>query len=407
MKKFSFLILLIMCVPSFGQDKSDSIIDFEIIARLNGHISRSLITDKQGETFRGSVFSKEEGKMDFGLWENFYLSFSELFIKKYYHPDSVLSQENMSRLIGKDRIYKSIDNANKILSFSFTPIDFKNDSDSISFYFKTVQFIKRNSMGNYKYNFDVSFDEGYFKIPLNKATTLEFINKIFPDAMVQGVCSIRQKTPRETDEPHSKQSGKKLDLPPETSNLWIWQSGIVRSQKESQLGNTSFKLGLEYIETDKNKQEISFRKLSYPLVSVGAIPIKDTIFNLSNNIYSGCIIVPLKVGNKTKENKLNELGLLDKTQKEFYVAVIPISKKDDLYTLDVLVGTRMVRSNIGLWYVSRGKRIVLKLGDTIKLDIKYSRKMFLRKYGGYHIDLEEDYYKYYDEYLLFSLDKDK
>lgn len=180
-------------------------------------------------------------------------------------------------------------------------------------------------------------------------------------------------------------------------------------------------LGLELLRTDKQNQQIFIKKSEYPLGF-----LKTTLFRPSNfklSIYEGKITVPVQIYSPEKKELSLKSKKVQEAESEYRLEIIPVDKKDETYTLSIDVGTSFRK----IGYVLAGnkrsetnqygevygpKLIKLKVGEKIKITTSDYRAF---QWGiddvidGKKITFEsaKDYYNYFNDYLILSLENDK
>lgn len=179
-----------------------------------------------------------------------------------------------------------------------------------------------------------------------------------------------------------------------------------------------FKLGLELLRTDKQNQEIFLRKSEYPLqLSSKEIFVKN---DFQFSVYDGEISFPLEIYNPNKKVFLEKSKKLKEVKSRYVLEVIPINRNDDTYTFKLTImgfflkfGYHMYKgqkyeNNLGVGFQ---REINLRVGEKIKLDIELTK--FPWKIDdiidGKKIifDSAKDYYNYFNDYLILSLESDK
>lgn len=180
-------------------------------------------------------------------------------------------------------------------------------------------------------------------------------------------------------------------------------------------------LGLELLRTDKQNQEIFLKKSEYPLGFLKTTLFKPSNFKLS--IYEGIISIPVQIYNPDKKELSLKSKKVQEAESEYRLEIIPVDKHDNTYTLMVTIGSSF--RNIS--YVMAGdkrsdtkqfgeayghKKIELKVGEKIKItagDYRAYQWGIEDVIDGKKIIFEsnKDYYNYFNDYLILSLESDK
>jgi hypothetical protein len=197
--------------------------------------------------------------------------------------------------------------------------------------------------------------------------------------------------------------------------------GLEKTALENNVIKPKLNLGMELLRTDKNGKQILIKKSEYPLGL-----IKTKLFNPNNfklSIYEGNIKIPLHIYSPDK----NELALKSKKiqQSEFSyeIEIIPIKKKEKIYTFQLRVGqiynhfAHYIQSSkkeqpSGYYGLSYSKEIEIELGESLKIDANNFKtfKWYVEDVVGNNkivFDSDKDYYNYFNDYLILSLESDK
>lgn len=188
-----------------------------------------------------------------------------------------------------------------------------------------------------------------------------------------------------------------------------------RTAIQNKLIKPKLKFGLELLRTDKQNQKIFIRKSEYPLEESKRDIYTKYNFNLS--IYEGTINIPLEIYNPKKQDIAEKSKKVDEANFKYHLEIIPINKEGDVYTLKLMIVCS--EKNVGHFYykgekymsdkaIGFEKTIDLKLGEKIKLDLELTRDRWQIEDVVDHkkvvFDSMQDYYKYFNDYLILSLD---
>lgn len=180
-------------------------------------------------------------------------------------------------------------------------------------------------------------------------------------------------------------------------------------------------LGLELLRTDKQNQQIFIKKSEYPLGFLKTTLFKPSNFKLS--IYEGIISVPIQIYNPEKKEMSLKSKKVHDAESEYRLEIIPVDKQNNTYTLMITISSSFrkisfvaagkKRSETNQFEESYGhKKINLTVGEKIKIttgdyrayqwgieDIIDGKKIIF--------DSTKDYYDYFNDYLILSLESDK
>ncbi len=182
-------------------------------------------------------------------------------------------------------------------------------------------------------------------------------------------------------------------------------------------------LGLELLRTDKQNQEIFIKKSEYPLGFLKTTLFKPSNFKLS--IYEGIISIPVQIYNSEKKELSLKSNKLKEAESEYRLEIIPVDKHDNTYTLMVKISSsftnisfttagneRFETKSKSFGEAYGHKKIELKVGEKIKItagdyrayqwgieDVIDGKKVIF--------DSNKDYYNYFNDYLILSLESDK
>lgn len=195
---------------------------------------------------------------------------------------------------------------------------------------------------------------------------------------------------------------------------------LEKTALENNVVKPKLNLGMELLRTDKKGQQIWLKKSEYPL------GFKTTkLFNPNNfklSIYEGKIIIPLQIYNPSQKDLALKSKKIQDTQITYVLEIIPIDKKGSTYTLNVSVinifedfsyytpeGKRINSNSSGFEY---SKKIELTIGEKVKLDTDnfHSFKWYVEDIiDGQKIvfNSNKDYYDFFNDYLILSLESDK
>lgn len=204
---------------------------------------------------------------------------------------------------------------------------------------------------------------------------------------------------------------------------------VVRSLygklEKTALGNNVVKprlnLGLELLRTDKQNQQIFLKKSEYPLGFIKTNLFKPSNFKLS--IYEGIISVPIQIYNPEKRDLSLKSKKVQDAESEYRLEIIPINKKDNTYTFSINIGTSFKKISFVTFNNKRSetkqfgeaygpKQVELKVGEKLKLtagDYRAYQWGIEDVIDGKNITFEsnKDYYNYFNDYLILSLESDK
>ncbi|MCP4971383.1 MAG: hypothetical protein GY932_12430 [Arcobacter sp.] len=266
----------------------------------------------------------------------------------------------------------------------------QENKDSIALFLKYAIYSLVEHPGKLHYQFDVKLYHEMIIVPFNEVVLLDSLGEHLNDHSASLAIT---KTTKEERELYSKFT---------TRNFYQ----IYEATKESKIENNKFRLGLEFVQSDKNNENILLRQLEYPLESAMVLADEDNgvPINLPASIYKGEFRFPFVIMNNKKAEQYKNDELVKKFLKSNYnIFVVPIKYNNNELTVDVFIGYGKIW---GFFPNLIKKRLTIEKGKKIKLKIPDLKKIYKANANktNYEIDTYEDYEKYVNEYIVISFE---
>ncbi|MFA7419815.1 MAG: hypothetical protein WCZ90_09030 [Melioribacteraceae bacterium] len=342
MKKIVILFLaLANLILSQGKDTK---LSYEFLVKSKSY--EIILNNSQDENgnMRGTLMGKNDGSQN-GVAS----SLDSIFIKY-----SSLVKNKKTYLNG---INNTLQPDDYVIDFNLHPKKIMNDSVNLTFNY--VLFEKKGSISSNKYAYNISFYEKELTFPLNIATSFTLFDSFYPNS------SIKLRLFWQKSAPYQPLLKKKLfnDFDAGTYNPdeIFNEANIKWLLERSVLPTTNLGLSLEWLRQSNDK--IIFQRISSPLrLYKETIKTKET--TKEAHFYSGLVSVPY-TSYFEGEKFLDTLAQnIRDSQVRLCVAMTPIVKEKDIYTVDVLIC--QVTANTK-FYTS--KRVNLSVGEKVKIDI--------------------------------------
>ncbi|MCX6168573.1 MAG: hypothetical protein NTX65_04485 [Ignavibacteriales bacterium] len=399
MKKIFVVIILInICVSAQKKDYTKYLIGIKIESKSD--FGQTAYSREQNESgfITGSFYWGRSGL--FGVSANlnssFFNSFSEYFWLNAKNRPLKLDEQEYLKLISKDNEF---DTADKIVDFSFSPQ--KAGTDSVLLYCKYNLYKKKSVESPNRFNYEITFDECLVKIKLEKDEELKIWENEFPTLKMNIKCS-RNEEKLVTSKRERLLSDVNEDTydPAEVYNL----SNFQFLAKLSELVKTNFSMGMEWIRTNKNGDQILMKRTYSPLKVLSQINTKGGEENFNTSFYSGLVTAPFRIYNPEKLSLLNE-SQKSREKKVFYsILGAPIKKENNKYTIQLVICQGVADSRMFSL-----KKIELGVDERIKIELPSVHWTWEENVDGERLLLnaDTDYNKYVNDYIILSLESDK
>ena len=401
-KKILFIIILGISNVLFCQSTNETSFQSIITIGINNNYTSFWGNQDERGFINGILFGDSTRRfigssknIDFGFignlsetyWyhkENPKSEITEELYKQLYTPNNNSKRENSHPLF--------LD-AEKLVYFSFCPEKIQ-DKDSLKVYCKYIIFEKENKIGFHKYNYNISFKEEFFHIPLDKEVSLDFLKKLFPEASVntavfsigKNLSAIKQST---------------LDL----SKYQIKSNDIKESIKKNFEEGSKLKISAEYVRIKKNDDEILVRAkfdCSGKKYIVHPESVEELDYPLC--VYQGAVETPFSMYNASKVKLFQKSKLYGDSKIKYSLSVIPLDHKGNKYTFKLII-------NRGIWngMSSYSKLISIEVGKPIRIYLEAAGGLYRNDEvidgKRLNLSLKDDFANYVDESIIIQVNK--
>lgn len=320
-------------------------------------------------------------------------NFLENFSKGYLHRENNPAGDT-DIVSGNDPFGNYFNNADKIVQYSFYPEKILSGDSLLNVYCKYILYEKKKEISANKINYDVSFYERQYTVPLNKKTSLDFLRKIFPNATTNEISFSIEKTKGNIDQPL-------LDL----SNYKLSPNMIKESVKRDLINNSKLHLNLEYLQLNKKGNEIIVKKRFKCKSETNTVySYSESTPGFPLNIYKGSISFPFQIFNPLKEQLYSKSKNYKDSQLKYSVLAIPLDKSGNTYTFRVLITRNMLEG--GGTY---SKKVKLEVGKRLRIDLAAAAGLIRTDETTdgqiFRLNTKEDFADYVNEYFIFTLNQ--
>jgi len=339
---------------------------------------------KKGDFITGVLFSNKEPR---------FVGSGEAFLKVL--PDNYQKRkrdylaEQAGTNVPHDENYSSslAEHPDKILRYSFYIESISEGLDSINIYSKYIVYEKNANIGADSADYEVYLHDAFFTLPLNKISTIGYLNKVFPEAdsitVLFKLAGSSHETPR-------------IDISDYSINI----DSIKPSVRDNKQNKITF--SGEYIRTNKAGNNLLLRKQFRFTTEENIIYSKDDnslVFPMTVNW--GFTSVPYINYNPLNTQLFEKSKDYSDSRIDLNIMLLPLDKKDNTYTFNLFI-SRYILSG-GYTY---SKTIKIKKGGKLRIDLDKSAGIYRHEVidgKDLYIDVKKDYSDYVNEYLILNL----
>lgn len=325
---------------------------------------------------------------------------SDYYLKKLKDPNYSLSDAELKKQRENEYSWDLAAFNKRRVDYSFALMDKTITGDSINICCKYIVMKRAKELGNFRFQYEESYNEIFLKVPLNKEINLKFLSDIYFELSVTATFRIA-----DWEEKRIKAINENKEIHDMSNYVDIYKS-LEKSMTKSTIGMTDLKIGFEYLRTDKSGNEILEKANDIQLKSSNLASTEKEFFEMPINIYKGLILLPFKVYDKKKQDIINKSSFLSKLKYNYSILVIPLSEKDGIYTFEIYIPREPLGGGGGYYYK---KEIQLKLGEKIRIELRKGHwaQSAIVENEQIGISGDSDFYPFINEYYLLSLDGDK
>jgi hypothetical protein len=340
---------------------------------------------KKGEFITGSLFSTREPR---------FIGSGEVFLKAL--PDNYqkrkrdyLAEQAEANVQHEENYSSSLaEHPDKILRYSFYIESFSENLDSVNIYSKYIVYEKNENKMADSSDYKTYLHDAFFTLPLNKKSTIGYLNKIFPEAdsitVLFELAGSSHETPR-------------IDV----SDFSININSIKPSVRDNK--NNKIIFSGEYIRTNKAGNSLLLRKQFKFTTEDNIIYSRDDnslVFPMTVNW--GFTSVPYINYNPQNAELFAKSRDYSESRIDFNIMLLPLDKKSSTYTFNLFI-KRYILSG-GYTY---SKTIKIKKGEKLRIDLDEAAGLYRHEVidgKDLYIDVKKDYSDYVNECLLLKLD---
>jgi len=331
-------------------------------------------------------------KVDFGFFDDM----SKIFWFKEENSKANVTDELYDKFYPSDSYNNDnlfYTDAVKILQYGFYPQKAKL-SDSLRIYLKYVLYEKKSKVKTNKNNYDISFNERFFTVPINKEIEFDFLKDIFPEEETNKAIFYLDEKMNSPKQPTINLSDYKLGL-----------NEIDKSVRKTAKENSNIKINAEYIRSDKNGNNLLLKNNFRSFEEINRVHTGDFSFlDFFLNLYKMEVTVPFIMLNKSKEQLFSKSKLYNDSKLDYSITAIPLNKKGNSYSFNVIICR-------GLWngQWTYAKKIELEIDKPLRIELEGAIGLLrnTERIDGQLLRLnsKEDYADYVNEYLILTLTK--
>ena len=393
MKRLIFILILFNLNITAGELNVPKV---QVIINIAENNNRTEAWSKQSANgfITGVLFSRNKDKfignadvLDFNFLENF----SKAYLSR--KDDTTLNTKNTLDSLSyqtDDLFPNNFNDIDRILQYSFYPEKVLPGDTLLNIYCKYILYEKKKELSANKNNYDISFYEHFYTVPLNKKTSIDFIKKIFPEATTDDVFFIFDTSVQNEVRPLLNLSDNNLSM-----------NEISASVKKRPAADSNLHLNVEYVRLNKKSDETFVRsKFKCP-------PETDNIFSDNEsakpfplNIYKGSVPVPFEMYNPLKKQLFEQSMSYDRDF-TYSILAIPLAVKGRTYSMELIIHRE-------IWggMVSYSKKIELKIGKPMLIELDcpggQSRNNEIIDGQLLRLNFKEDFSDYVKEYFIIN-----
>jgi hypothetical protein len=325
----------------------------------------------------------------------FDFNFLEEFSKEYEH------RENNSTVNAGDTPDNTPDDyfhnyADRIVQYSFYPEKVSAGDSLLSLYCKYILYEKKKEISANMFNYDISFHECFYTVPINKKISLDFLKELFPKATINEVTFSLDNVIYKKEQPS-------LNL----SRYMLSEKDIKQSVKKDMVTDSSIHFQAEYLCLDKNGDKVFTRsKFKCPSeinrICTDSVDMQE--FPLT--VYKGSASIPFQMYNPLKEDLYAKSKKYKNSIITYSILAIPLDKRGNKYDFNILITRSLWGSE---WTYS--KKIEVEVGKPLRIDLETSAGLIRtdETIDGQIFKLysKEDFSDYVNEYFVISVVKSK
>ena len=394
MKIYLFIMLLFVSTFLKAQEQLSIVMQGVIkIKSMQGENTSINMLLKNNELAGGViVFHKNSAKIK----RDFTFGIDKVFTE-YYLVAVSQGEKNISNMEYKYLLKKEIENNldKNFIRFYFSPLNYKNRSDSIKMFCKYVYFKQKEGLKDNTAKYDVIYNECFFNAPIEKEYELKVFNKYLL-------------TSQKIFVNFSKQTGVDFNIPlkyavVDSSSPNRIPLSFAKMQSEAKFIKSNLKIGMELLRTDTKGEKIVDRQLFFPLHNTTIQSLADTTQRRSN--YRGAIKAPLVIYTPDKKLQFEKFykNRID-NYRTYTIELVTLQITGAKYKFGALITI-----NDGMGKTNFIKEFEVEVGGRVKLELlkdKWSTDI-LADDKVMKIDSQEDFHKYVNEYLIINLESEE
>ena len=368
----------------------------QVIINIAENNNRTEAWSKQSDKgfITGVLYSRNKDKFigngDFPDF-NFLGNFSKAYSSR--NDDTTLNAGNILDSLSyqtDESFPNNFNDIDRVLQYSFYPEKVLPGDTLLSIYCKYILYEKKNELSANKNNYDISFYERFYIVPLNKKTSLDFLKEIFPEATTDDVFFIFDKSVGKEGRPLLNLSENNLSM-----------DEISATAKNRPAADSILHLNVEYVRLNKRGDETIIRsKFKCPQETYNIISDNESAKPFPLNIYKGSVPVPFEMYNPLKKQLFEQSMSYDRDF-TYSILAIPLAVKGRTYSMELIIHRE-------IWggMVSYSKKIELKIGKPMLIELEcpggQSRNNEIIDGQLLRLNFKEDFSDYVKEYFIIN-----